>query len=44
MAPLAWLGWLSPILLAAGVVTPTVATVLGIRLLQKTRRVAGNPD
>jgi archaetidylinositol phosphate synthase len=38
MAPLAWLGWLSPILLAAGVVTPAVATVLGVRLWRRGRR------
>jgi hypothetical protein len=35
MAPLAWLGWLAAILLAAGIVTPVVAGVLGIRLLRR---------
>jgi archaetidylinositol phosphate synthase len=35
MAPLAWLGWLSPILLAAGVVMPAVALVLGLRVLRR---------
>jgi archaetidylinositol phosphate synthase len=38
MAPLAWLGWLSPVLLTAGVVTPAVATVLVIRLWRRGRR------
>jgi archaetidylinositol phosphate synthase len=35
MAPLAWLGWLTPVLLAAGVVTPVVASVLGLRVLRR---------
>jgi archaetidylinositol phosphate synthase len=34
MAPLAWLGWLGPILLAAGIVTPLVVGLLGARLLR----------
>jgi hypothetical protein len=35
MAPLAWLGWLLPILLAAAVVTPVIAIALGIRVLRR---------
>jgi archaetidylinositol phosphate synthase len=35
MAPLAWLGWLLPILLAAGMVTPIIAIALGIRLMRR---------
>jgi archaetidylinositol phosphate synthase len=34
MAPLAWLGWLDPILLGASIVTPVITTVLGLRLLR----------
>ncbi len=40
MAPLAWLGWLLPILLAAGVVMPIIAVALGIRVLRRTPRAA----
>jgi archaetidylinositol phosphate synthase len=34
MAPLAWLGWLAPVLIGAAAVTPVVAAVTGVRLLQ----------
>jgi archaetidylinositol phosphate synthase len=37
MAPLAWLGWLDPILLGAGVVRPVITAVLGLRLLRLHR-------
>ena len=40
MAPFAWLGWLSGILLAAAVVTPVVATIVGLRLLRMRRLAA----
>ncbi len=38
MAPLAWLGWLLPILLAAAIVTPVIAVTLALRIW---RRKAG---
>jgi phosphatidylglycerophosphate synthase len=34
MAPLAWLGWLPPILTGAATVAPVVAAVTGLRLLR----------
>jgi phosphatidylglycerophosphate synthase len=34
LAPLAWLGWLAPVLIGAAVVTPVVAAVTGVRLLR----------
>jgi archaetidylinositol phosphate synthase len=40
MAPLAWLGWLAPILLAAGIVTPIIMIVLLIRLSRRQPRPA----
>jgi archaetidylinositol phosphate synthase len=43
MAPLAWLGWLMPILLAAAIVTPTVAVVLGIRLQRRGEGLPRDP-
>ena len=39
LAPLAWLGWLAPVLIGAGVVTPFIAVLTGIRL-QRVRRAA----
>jgi phosphatidylglycerophosphate synthase len=44
MAPFAWLGWLSGILLAAAIVTPVVATVVGLRLLRMRRSAVGIRD
>ncbi len=38
MAPLAWLGWLAPILLAAGIVTPIIVIVLLLRLSRRRPR------
>jgi hypothetical protein len=37
MAPFAWLGWLSGIVLAAAIVIPVVATLVGLRLLRLRR-------
>ena len=34
IAPLAWLGWIGPILVAAAVITPLIAVAVGIRLLR----------
>lgn len=38
MAPLAWLGWLAPVLLAAAIVTPALGAALLLRLRQKSRQ------
>lgn len=35
LAPLAWLGWLTPVLLIAGAVTPIVAGMLAVRVLRR---------
>ena len=40
MGPLAWLGWLSPILVGASVGATAVMIIMGVRL-QRQRRVAG---
>lgn len=37
LAPLAWLGWLDPVLLGASVVTPVITSALGLRLLRLHR-------
>jgi phosphatidylglycerophosphate synthase len=46
MAPLAWLGWLTPIPLAAAIVTPIVGIVLMLRLWrmlrQRTATISGS--
>jgi phosphatidylglycerophosphate synthase len=34
MAPLAWLGWLDPVLLGAAIFAPVIAAVTGVRLLR----------
>lgn len=38
MAPLAWLGWLTPVLLAAAIVTPIVGVMLMLRLWRTSRQ------
>ncbi|MFI4963939.1 MAG: CDP-alcohol phosphatidyltransferase family protein [Caulobacterales bacterium] len=43
LAPLAWLGWLAPVLAAASVCTSLIAMVIGVRLLLLRRRVARAP-
>jgi hypothetical protein len=43
MAPLAWLGWLGPILVAASVGGTAAMLILGIRLLRVRREGAGLP-
>ena len=40
MAPLAWLGWLNPILLAASIATPVIMVVTGLRVLRLRRAAA----
>ncbi len=40
MGPLAWLGWLSPILIGAATVAPAVVVVTAIRLFRLTRGAA----
>jgi phosphatidylglycerophosphate synthase len=37
MAPLAWLGWLNPVLIGAAIATPVIAVLLGVRLLRLRR-------
>jgi archaetidylinositol phosphate synthase len=37
MAPLAWLGWLDPVLLGASIATPAITLVLGLRLFRLHR-------
>ncbi len=40
MAPLAWLGWMAPILVGAAVGTVMVTTLTGLRLIRLVRRPA----
>ena len=42
LAPLAWLGWLDPVLLGASIAASVIAIVLGVRLL-RLPRVRGLP-
>ena len=43
LAPLAWLGWLAPVLVAASVCTSIIAVVTAVRYLALKRRVAETP-
>ena len=40
MGPLAWLGWLSPVLIGAAIATPAVVVLIGVRLFRLTRGAA----
>jgi archaetidylinositol phosphate synthase len=41
LAPLAWLGWLAPVLVAASVCTSLMAVVIAVRLVFLRRRIRG---
>jgi phosphatidylglycerophosphate synthase len=40
MSPLAWLGWLSPVLIGAAIGAPAVVVLTGVRLFRLTRGAA----
>ncbi len=42
LAPFTWLGWLTPILIAASICTPIIATVTVIRYIALRRRTAAS--
>jgi archaetidylinositol phosphate synthase len=37
LGPLAWLGWLGPVLVGAALATPVIAAITGLRLLRLRR-------
>jgi hypothetical protein len=41
MGPLAWLGWLSPILVGAGVGATAIMIITGVRLQRQRRALLG---